>query len=203
MSVTGILLAAGAGTRAGGPKSLRPGWIARAVTLLHNAGCSDVIVVLGAAPEAPVPGDPRVRAVIAENWNDGMSHSLRAGLLAAAQSAGGTSTAGASAAGASAASTGTADTSTDARLERAALITLVDYPDMPLSVVRRVLDASGELRQAVVDGRPVHPVFVASHHWQALADSIAGDHGGRDYLLTHGVTAVESADLWSGRDVDE
>jgi CTP:molybdopterin cytidylyltransferase MocA len=87
MTVTALLLAAGAGTRAGGPKALTPGWIAAACSALLDGGCERVIVVLGAAPHAPLPTDDRVVSIIASDWADGMSHSLRAGLDAATGSA--------------------------------------------------------------------------------------------------------------------
>lgn len=83
MAVTGIVLAAGAGTRADGPKVLREGWLHTACDTLLDGGCDRVVVVLGAAPDAPVPDDPRVTAVIATDWEEGMSRSLRAGLDAA------------------------------------------------------------------------------------------------------------------------
>jgi len=38
MSITGIVLAAGAGSRAGGPKALRPGWVATACRTLLDGG---------------------------------------------------------------------------------------------------------------------------------------------------------------------
>lgn len=85
--VTGIVLAAGAGTRFGGPKALVPGWLDAACETLLAGGCERVIVVLGAAPDAPVPSDPRVSAIVADDWELGMSHSLRAGLLAASDGA--------------------------------------------------------------------------------------------------------------------
>lgn len=83
MPVCGVVLAAGAGTRAGGPKALRPGWVARACETLLTAGCDRVVVVLGAAPEAPIPEDARITSILAADWQRGMSHSLRAGLHAA------------------------------------------------------------------------------------------------------------------------
>ena len=83
MAVTGVVLAAGAGTRAGGPKALRPGWLDSACAALLDGGCDRVVVVLGAAPSAVLPSDPRVSSVIAADWEKGMSHSLRAGLDAA------------------------------------------------------------------------------------------------------------------------
>jgi CTP:molybdopterin cytidylyltransferase MocA len=168
MAVTGIVLAAGAGTRAGGPKALRPGWLAHACAVLLEGGCDRVVVVLGAAGDAPIPADARVTSVIAADWAEGLSHSLKRGL---------------------------AESDGDA-----ALITLVDLPGLPVSVVRRVLAASGELRQAVFEGRPGHPAYISGSHRESL--EATGDHGARSYLLAHGVTEIECGDLWDGRDVD-
>lgn len=81
------MLAAGAGTRFGRPKVLEPGCLEGACATLLAAGCTRVVVVLGAAPDARLPDDPRVTAVIAEDWSEGMSHSLRAGLRAVAEPA--------------------------------------------------------------------------------------------------------------------
>ena len=86
--VSGLVLAAGAGTRAGGPKALRRDeagspWLQLAVTALRAGGCADVTVVLGAgAAEARslVPDD--VAVVVADDWQQGLSASLRAGLRA-------------------------------------------------------------------------------------------------------------------------
>ena len=167
MSVTGIVLAAGAGTRAGGPKALTPGWLANACTTLLDGGCSRVVVVLGAAPNAPIPVDARVTSVVAADWADGLSHSLRAGL--------------------------------DAATGQAAVVTLVDLPGLPVSVVARVLAADGPLRQAVFDGRPGHPVYIDSAHWHL---PLSGDRGARDYLVAHGVNEIECSDLWDGLDID-
>ena len=188
-AVTGIVLAAGAGTRFGRPKALvladdgEP-WVARAARLLAQAGCDRVIVVLGAQaegaaslvpPAIPVTGRPEptpVQVVVAADWELGMSESLRAGLAEA---------------------TGTA-----------ALVTLVDLPDLPLAVVDRVLaDVTTDvLRQAMYDGRPGHPVLVGRAHWDAIVRDLSGDRGARAYLAAHGVDEAECSDLFDGRDVD-
>jgi CTP:molybdopterin cytidylyltransferase MocA len=90
-----------------------------------------------------------------------------------------------------------------------ALVTLVDLPDLPAAVARRVVgdwpaDAAGSavLRRAAHSGRPGHPVLIGADHWAALAESLVGDHGGRAYLDEHGVQLVECGDLFDGRDHD-
>jgi CTP:molybdopterin cytidylyltransferase MocA len=174
--VTGIVLAAGAGTRAGAPKALlrlpsgEP-WLEAATRVLLDGGCSRVVVVLGAEVDrarALVPDSAEI--VVAPRWKLGMSESLRAGLGAA---------------------TGAA-----------ALVTLVDLPTLPVSVVRRVLAGEGELRRAVAAGEPTHPVYFETAHWMPAAASLEADSGARRYLETHGVVEIECGDLWDGADRD-
>ncbi|WP_344997658.1 NTP transferase domain-containing protein, partial [Tsukamurella soli] len=70
---SGVVLAAGAGSRYGMPKVLaaQGDWLSAAVSALRGAGCVDVVVVLGAAV-VPVPG---ARAVVAADWAGGLSRS--------------------------------------------------------------------------------------------------------------------------------
>jgi len=211
--IVGLLLAAGAGSRMGGPKALvadaRGPWLTRGVATLLAGGCDRVVVVLGAgATEAEdlLAGDPRllgsqVSTVVADDWADGLSASLRAGLRALG-----------------------ADP--DLQEARVALITLVDYPGLPASAVARLLSVTGTpagagspaaagvplgagsplgastLRRAVFGGRPGHPVVVGRAHWSDLAQSISGDRGAGAYLREHGALEVDCRDLWSGDDVD-
>ena len=181
----GIVLAAGAGRRMGMPKALvrsadgEP-WVARAARVLLDGGCSYVAVVLGARAEEArilVPGDSRVSSVVAERWEDGMSASLREGLLFL----------------------GRLDEPLDA-----AVITLVDLPGLTPAVVTRLSADADEhsLRQATYDGRPGHPVLVGRAHWEPLMQTLRGDEGGRRYLGAHGAERVECGDLADGRDVD-
>lgn len=180
----GVLLAAGAGTRMGRPKALMRDasgtpWVAVGCRMLHDAGCGDIVVVLGAeadAARALVPDE--VRVAVAARWADGMSASLRAGLEAAE--------------------------STDAA---AVLVSLVDLPDLPASVGRRVIgqagpDAATALVRAVFDGRPGHPVLIGRTHWAGVAASVSGDTGANAYLAEHGAVEVECADLNAGLDRD-
>ena len=177
--ITGIVLAAGAGTRAGGPKALKrmPGgtpWLETATTVLLEGGCDRIVVVLGAQARSArelVPDDDRITTVVAMEWEAGMSESLRTGLAAAR---------------------GTA-----------ALVTLVDLPELPVAVVQRVLDGSGPLRQAVFGGTPGHPVYLAAEHWVPAATTLVGDRGARGYLVSHDVEEIECGDLWDGQDRDD
>jgi len=175
--VTGIVLAAGSGSRMGTPKALvstagEP-WVAIAARLLLDAGCARVVVVLGASAEAAhplVPVDAAIRAVTNDGWRTGMASSLRTGLEAASGDA--------------------------------AMITVVDTPGLPLAAARRVLATGAPLARAVFGGRPGHPVLMRRDHWAAAAASTAGDHGARAYLDAHGVVDVECGDLYDGHDVD-
>lgn len=181
MSVPGLLLAAGAGSRMGRPKALvvdgaGESWLARSVDVLHEGGCEQVTVVLGAAVDEAVRLlDGRgADVVVAHDWADGMSASLRAGLRALAP----------------------AD---------AVLVHLVDLPDVTAHVVRRVLAAAtgpATLARASYDGVPGHPVLLGHSHWAPVVATASGDHGARDHLRTHDVVLVECGDLASGRDVD-
>jgi len=175
----GLLLAAGAGTRMGMPKALVDGWLTRSVDTLEAAGCDGVTVVLGAgadqARDLLAEAGVEVQEVVAEDWADGMGASLRAGL--AALPAG----------------------------PDAAVVTLVDLPDVGAEVVRRVLAAPVDrstLRRAAYDGVPGHPVLLGHDHWAGAAASAHGDQGARDYLAAHRPELVECGDLATGADMD-
>lgn len=167
----------------GRPKALVDDWLVRGVRALRGGGCASVVVVLGAsAHEASGLLDGTdADVVVSVAWQEGMSASLRTGL---------------------------------ARLEdspendacRAALVTLVDLPDVGAPVVRRVLDAAGDgtaaLARATYDGRPGHPVLLGRDHWRDIGLSSHGDRGARDYLAAHDPVLVECGDLATGEDRD-
>lgn len=209
----GLLLAAGAGRRMGTPKALVGDWLVRGIGALRDGGCVDVTVVLGAAaPEAvALLGDARVRVVVAPDWAEGMGASLRTGLA----TLDGTATAPVGA-GEPARSAPVLDPLDG---NEAALVTLVDLPDVGADVVRRVLTATRQppgpgggprnrralaatLRRASYDGVPGHPVLLGRDHWAGVAESARGDRGARAYLAAHDVELVECGDLATGHDID-
>ncbi|HWI30946.1 MAG TPA: nucleotidyltransferase family protein [Microbacterium sp.] len=183
-AICGLVLAAGAGTRYGGPKALArttdgEPWVARAVRMLADAGCDDVLVALGSGAEAAralVPDEARV--IVVEDWVEGLSSTIRAGVAAASG----------------------AD---------AVLITPVDTPDAPAAAALRVLErglavapAADALARARYDGAPGHPVLIGRAHWPALVAELRGDRGAGGFLAARAVLEVECGDLWSGSDID-
>ncbi|MBC9957808.1 NTP transferase domain-containing protein [Yimella sp. cx-51] len=181
MPITGIVLAAGQGRRMGTPKALisdaRGSWLTRAVVALRNGGCSPVVVVLGASSDEAARLVQDAEIVVADDWHEGMSASLRAGLHACPDDA------------------------------DAALITLVDLPDVDHRVVSRVMDAAGAgarraLVRATFDGTPGHPVVIGRHHWASALDRATGDQGARALFANSPHVRVECADLATGRDID-
>jgi CTP:molybdopterin cytidylyltransferase MocA len=182
MEVSGLVLAAGAGHRYGMPKALVP-WHGRllvqhAADTLAAAGCTDVVVVLGAAADrvrAAAPDLPRT--VLNPDWATGLASSLRAGLAALA----GTPAA-------------------------AAVVLLADMPGVTPFAVRRVVAIAdtGALAVGGYGDRRGHPVLLGRDHWAGVAAAATGDRGARDYLRTHHdqVRVVPVGDVADDRDID-
>ena len=176
------MLAAGSGRRFGQPKALADtgsgAWVRRAVDAL--SACDRVVVVIGAEADAVRAVLPTgVDVVVNPDHATGMGSSLRAGL-------GAVEVAGA----------------------EAALVMLVDLPDVGRAVVDRVLgavdrsDPTRTLARAAYDGRPGHPVLIGRGHFAGVMAAARGDSGAREYLAGHRTDVVECGDIGSGRDVD-
>ena len=195
-AVVGVLLAAGAGSRMGGPKALvgrgfmdggggSP--VSQVAGWMHAGGCQEVVVVIGARAaevRASLPAHPWLSVVEATDWSHGMAASLRAGLAHI--------------------------TAGDAV---AALVTLVDLPDVRTPVFERLLDAAepgdpgdpGDrvLARAVYQGRPGHPVLIGRRWWARAAELARGDQGARALFAARPHIVVECGDLASGEDADQ
>jgi nicotine blue oxidoreductase len=179
--VAGLLLAAGAGSRFGGPKALVEidggTLLARGIALLRVGGCSSVRVVLGAGFDVIAPQVRDAEPVHASDWNDGLSASLRTGLTAVSGS--------------------------DAR---ACVIALVDQPLVGAAAVRRLIDLPGDPTAAVATyaGATGHPVLLSRRVWADAAALAHGDVGARPWLDAHReeVRAVACDDTGSPRDID-
>jgi nicotine blue oxidoreductase len=183
-TVAGLLLAAGAGRRFGRPKALveldgEP-LLRRALRALDDGGCAPIRVVLGAQAEAAreLLPDPDI-AVVAEDWDEGMGASLRAGLRALAR----------------------LDPVPDA-----ALVQLVDTPHVGAPVIARLLgstDGDATVVRAAYEGAPGHPVCFGSRWWPEIIGSATGDRGARAWLRDRDdLRLVECGDLGRGTDVD-
>ena len=188
--IVGVLLAAGAGRRAGGPKALRvdadgTSWLLRSIAVLCDGGCDAVIVVLGCQAarardllvKSRVAADPMITVVEAPDWVQGMGSSLRSGLVAARSAP-----------------------------CRAVLVHLVDLPDVTAEVVRRLIrqtpPGTASLARVTYGGRPGHPVLIGRDHLETIMVGLTGDSGAKGYLARHGAHSVECGDLASGQDHD-
>jgi molybdenum cofactor cytidylyltransferase len=175
MSIAGLVLAAGGGTRFGArPKQLadfhgRPllEWAVRAQCEVTEL--SRVLVVLGAHAVAVTAGVDfgRAETVVCADWESGQAASLRRGLSEF---------------------TGAAKV----------IVTLGDAPLVTPAVIRMFAGEPPRTR-ALYDGRPGHPVVLGPEQISALT-SLSGDTGARQLL--RGGPVIEVGHLCSGRDVD-
>lgn len=159
-------------------------WVVRAARSLADGGCAPVIVVIGAEADAvrtaltgaTGPAGATAQTVLASDWAEGMSASLRAGLHAA-----------------------------EATAATAAMIHVVDVPDVGAEVVRRLArHASPDVLARAGYGAHTHghPVLVGRDHWAGIRAESVGDAGARAYLARHDVRTVECGDLATGADLD-
>ncbi len=170
--LSGIILAAGASTRMGRPKQLLP--LGDRCLLQHvidaaAASCLDeIIVVLGHCAEEiretlQLPASGTVRIVVAADYAQGQSASLRAGLRAVSPES------------------------------NAAAILLGDQPQVTREIIDRVAreyvnSESAIARPVYTDpdgGRvPGHPVLLARRIWPEV-EKLEGDQGARTLISAH------------------
>jgi CTP:molybdopterin cytidylyltransferase MocA len=182
VTVAGLLLAAGAGRRFGGPKALvRLGdelLVSRGVRLLREGGCDPVVVVLGASAADVRAAVDLPDVVVADDWATGMGASLRAGLAALRQGP-----------------------------AAACVVALADQPLVGSAAVERLRAAYADGAVAAVatyDALPRNPVLLARSTWDAVAEAAVGDAGARGWLRGNPeqVTEVPCDGTGSPYDVD-
>ncbi len=175
MTVAGLVLAAGAGTRYGQPKAPvvinGERLVDRAVRILTEAGCDPVLVVLGAWVGEVAGAD----AIVNDDWPEGMGSSLRTGLAAL-------------------------ESTTDVD---AVVITLVDLPGLTTEAVSRLVECPSDLAVSTYAGEQGHPVRIGRRLWPQAIASARGDQGARGLIRAHeDVTWVEVGDVALGYDLD-
>ena len=184
MTVAGLVLAAGEGRRFGRPKALVR-WgdrllVERAVATLRAAGCSPVVVVLGAAADEVARTSDLGDAVVVVNdaWRTGMGSSLCTGLGALSD-----------------------------LHAPAAVVLLVDQPQVGPQLVHRLVERWSSAVPAVVasyDGNRRNPVLLNASVWPEVVSRAVGDVGARGWLDAHAdeVALVACDDLGSDIDID-
>ena len=188
-TVAGVLLAAGEGSRFGGPKALveldGQTLAERGVGLLRAGGANPILVVTGAT-EVQIPG---THTVYNPEWRTGMGSSLRAALNAL---------------------TSPEDASPeDAGPEEvgAVVVALADQPLVgPESVARLIAAyrAGASVAVATYDGQPRNPVLLAREHWPEVIATATGDTGARAFLRARAdlVSLIECGDTGRPDDID-
>jgi CTP:molybdopterin cytidylyltransferase MocA len=180
----GIVLAAGAGRRFGGPKALvRFGnhtLLENAVSVLAESGCRrPVYVVLGCPLVAELPTIDEMQVSWNPDWREGIGSSLRYALSLLA---------------------------TEYAI-RAAVVVPVDQPGMKPSAVERLIQAhrgGAVVAVATYGGHRAHPVLLDRSTWAGVGALASGDAGARTFMQARPelVTEVMCDDVGIPDDID-
>ena len=138
------------------------------IDTMTEAGCEQIVVVLGAAAEQVRETADLGRATVVINraWGTGVGSSIRAGLAAM----------------------------DDEGIE-AVVVVPVDMPGLTVAAVRRVaaLPYPDVLVCATYDGLRGYPMLFGRRHWAGIATLASADVGARPYLMAHKDQIVDIA----------
>jgi nicotine blue oxidoreductase len=171
MRLGAIVLAAGAGRRFGGPKALvslgGELLVERAVRTAAAGGCKPIVVVIGShADQVLARADiGEARTAVAENWDEGMGASLRAGLEAVEP----------------------------LDCDGVAVL-LVDQPHIgseALHRLQRAWEAGAVAAVATYDGARRNPAVLDRSVWAAVSEAAVGDVGARGWMRDHSHLVVD------------
>jgi nicotine blue oxidoreductase len=176
VTVAGLVLAAGSGSRLGTPKALveiaGERLVDRAVRTLREGGCDPITVVLGAAV-VDVPG---AEVVVNPDWATGMGSSFRLGL----------------------GSLGDADAVVVALVDQPRI-----GPEVVARLLQAHADGA-RVAVATYGGQRRNPVLLGRETWAQAAALAEADNGARPYLAAHKdvVVGVPCDDLGDAADID-
>ena len=192
-----MLLAAGEGSRFGGPKALIElggrTLAQRGVDTLRAGGADPILVVTGAA-QVRLSG---TLTVDNPEWRTGMGSSLRAALRFLQAGLGAPDLAGAPGEPAA----------PPAADPQAVVVVLADQPLVGAEAVTRLIAAyraGATVAVATYGGKPRNPVLLAREHWPEVAELATGDSGARTFLRARPelVTSIECGDVGRPDDID-
>lgn len=178
--VAGIILAAGKASRFGEIKQLLP-WrdknlVNTVVETAFLAGFDPVVLVLGANAEVIEESltDERLMVVINQDYENGQSTSLKAGMKAIGEEVEGV------------------------------LFLLCDQPQLSVNLIRAVAEEGLRSEKAVmpiINDRRANPVYFPKSSFP-LFEKLVGDSGGRQIISETPSTTLIWLDDWMAKDID-
>lgn len=167
MSVGILLLAAGSSSRLGRSKQLLPvdsePLLVRAVRTALASGANKTVVVLGSDAPAHhnVISNYPVEVAVNDDWQKGMGHSLKTGLL---------------------------HLITSAPETQAVLVMVCDQPMLEASHLQRLILELGRSEKTIIaslyNGSPGVPAIFTYHHFEELLN-LDDQHGAKKVILQH------------------
>jgi molybdenum cofactor cytidylyltransferase len=173
VTVPAVVLAAGASTRLGTPKQLEmlggERLLERTVRVAREAGCSPVIVVLGAEyPQVLGNSDlGDVVTVINDKWEEGMGSSVRLGIRTC---------------------------SFVAKSAEGVVLMTCDQPAVTAPHLERLMMKNREMTASRYAGRNGVPAYFPAKYFGELM-ALPGDKGARELLKNAGYEGLEGGDL--------